>query len=213
MYGDLPKGNLRWSHWEQIETGLVSVFRFDVPKPHRIIRWNSVASEASLFQEFTAYHGELTSIRRWNHSPHDVDCRSRKEGAEIAEAELMVEYGPVELGGKKYFCPVRSISVSRAPGEVQRIASAQPRSHVPWTRRPMVAGEGAPLQTMLNETTFDNYHLFRAEAEILSAGNSGGGSIPNAPCRCFVPIRRNTFSSSDAAGERYEGICRADRAH
>ena len=43
------------------------------------------------------------------------------------------------------------------------------------------AGDGAPLQTMLNETTFDNYHLFRADAQILSAGNSDGGSIPDAP--------------------------------
>ena len=43
------------------------------------------------------------------------------------------------------------------------------------------AGEGAPLQTLLNETTFDNYHLFRADAQILTAGNSTGGSIPSAP--------------------------------
>jgi len=43
------------------------------------------------------------------------------------------------------------------------------------------AGEGAPLQTMLNETTFDNYHLFRADVQVLSAGNSGDGSISNAP--------------------------------
>ncbi len=30
VYGDLPKGNLRWSHWEHSETGLESVFRFDI---------------------------------------------------------------------------------------------------------------------------------------------------------------------------------------
>ena len=61
VYGDLPKGNLRWSHWEQGETGLESVFRFDVPKAasHYQVEFCCIR-DGQVFQEFSAYHGELT---------------------------------------------------------------------------------------------------------------------------------------------------------
>ena len=94
----------------------------------------------------------------------------------------MVEYGPVELGGKRYFCPVRSISVSRAPGEVERIAPEHRRVlSMDQATTTDEAGVAAPLQTLLNETTFDNYHLFRADAQILTAGNAKGELAPAAP--------------------------------
>jgi VWFA-related protein len=182
VYGDLPKGNLRWSHWEQRETALESVFRFDVPKAASHYQVEFCCIRGVLFQESSAYHGELTVDPANGTILRMTLIADLEKRAEIAEAELMVEYGPVELGGKKYFCPVRSISVARAPGEVERIAPVHARilslSQATSTNE---AGEGAPLQTMLNETTFDNYHLFRADAQILGAGNYEGGSIPNAP--------------------------------
>ncbi len=179
VYGDLPKGNLRWSHWEQIDTGLESVFRFDVPEAASHYRVQFCCVRGLLVQGFRAYHGELALNPADGTILRMTLIADQEKGAEIAEAQLMVEYGPVVLGGTKYFCPVRSISVSQAPGEIKRIDSPDRRIY-PRTPATKVAGEDAPLQTMLNEVTFDNYHLFRAEAEILSAGNSGGGSIPNA---------------------------------
>ena len=104
----------------------------------------------------------------------------------------MVEYRPVELGGKKYFCPVRSISVSRAPGEIVRIAPDRARIlSMDQATSTNETGEGAPLQTMLNETTFDNYHLFRADAQILSAGNSDGQIVRQTRPQMLRPNPRN----------------------
>jgi len=183
VYGDLPKGNLRWSHWEQSKTGLESVFRFDVPKAasHYQVEFCCIRG-GMLFQEFSAYHGVLIIDPANGTILRMTLIADLEKGAQIAEAELMVEYGPVELGGKKYFCPVRSISVSRAPGEIVRIAPDRARIlSMDQATSANEAGEGAPLQTMLNETTFDNYHLFRADVQILSAGNSEGKSPPIVP--------------------------------
>jgi len=182
VYGDLPKGNLRWSHWEQDETVSESVFRFDVPKAASHYRVEFCCIGGQLFEEFRAYHGELTLDPENGTILRVTLIADAEKGSAIAGAELMVQYEPVELGGKKYFCPFRSISVSRAPGQIERIASVQQK--IVSTARanaPNEAGEDAPLQTMLNETTFDNYHLFRADIQVLSADNSSGGSRPDAP--------------------------------
>ena len=55
---------------------------------------------------------------------------------EIANVE--VEYGPVDLGGKTYICPLRSVTL------VERMDS-----------------------TWLNDVVFKQYHLFRGEHRIL----------------------------------------------
>jgi VWFA-related protein len=182
VYGDLPKGNLRWSHWEQGVAGLESVFRFDVPQPasHYQVRFCCIRGRL-LVQEFSAYHGELTVDPSTGTILRMTLIADLGKEAQIAEAELMVEYGPIELGGKRYFCPARSVSISRAPGEFDRIAPEHQRVlSMDQATSTDETGEGAPLQTMLNETTFDNYHVFRADAQILSAGDAGG-SISNAP--------------------------------
>jgi VWFA-related protein len=193
VYGDLPKGNLRWSHWEQGETYPESVFRFDVPKAASHYQVEFCCIRGELFQESSAYHGELTVDPANGTILRMTLIADLEKRAEIAEADLMVEYGPVELGGKKYFCPVRSISVARAPGEVERIVPVHARI-LSMAQATNEAGDGTPLQTMLNETTFDNYHLFRADAQILSAGNSDGGSTPNAP----VDASSKSLESSSA---------------
>ncbi len=165
LYGDLPKGNLRWGYWEQGKSGLEAVFRFNVPKAdsHYLVRYCCI--DHSLFKQFPAYHGEITidpskgTILRVtliaDMAPEDPMTRS----------ELMVEYGPVKLGGKKYFCPARGVSISRAP-----------------VREAMYGTTGgydarhSQMQTMLNETVFNDYHLFRGDVQILTANNAKGES-------------------------------------
>src|SRR6202044_1483779 len=60
VYGDLPKGNLRWSHWEQAATGLDAVFRFDVPDTASHYQVEYCCFSGLRVKEFRAYHGELT---------------------------------------------------------------------------------------------------------------------------------------------------------
>lgn len=181
LYGDLPKGNLRWSYWEQSKVGREAVFRFDVHKAdsHYLVRFCCISGK--VFQAFPAYHGEITIDPKDGTILRVTLIADMAQNDPIRKSELLVEYGPVELGGKKYFCPLRSISVARAPmQEVQQVDAAVLNNGVTFDH---IRGEvtNAPLQTMLNETTFDNYHLFRADVQILTDDDSKGGSTPNAP--------------------------------
>jgi VWFA-related protein len=184
LYGDLPSGNLRWAYWQQ-EAGLRAVFRFNVPKAasHYQVKFCCVAGR--LFQEFSAYHGELTVDPADGTILRVTLIADLEKRAEITEAELMVEYGPVVLGEQKYLCPLRSVSVVHAPMQTQPMLPQQ-YAQTAYGRlgTGMISGEpggDAPLQAMLNETTFDNYHLFRADAQILTADNAKGELAPTAP--------------------------------
>ncbi len=195
VYGDLPKGNLRWSHWEQDEAGQESVFRFNVPEAASHYQVEFCCVRGLLVQGFRAYHGELVLNPANGTILRMTLIADPENGAEIAEAELMVEYGPVVLGGTRYFCPVRSISVSRAPGEIKRIDSPDRRIYSTTPATTKVPGEDAPLQTMLNEAAYSNYHLFRSDAQILSVSNSAGGSIPNAPAEASSELLKSPSST------------------
>lgn len=181
LYGDLPKGNLRWGHWEQGATGLDAVFLFNVLKAdsHYLVRFCCVSG--TVFQQFPAYHGELTIDPSKGTILRVTLIADMTRNDPITQSELLVKYAPVELGGKKYFCPVKSISVSRAPiQEVQRVQSAPLSNGITFDH---IRGEltDAPLQTMLNETSFDQYHLFRGEVKVLTNSNAENSSAENAP--------------------------------
>ncbi len=129
-----------------------------------------------LYKEFRAYHGTLTIDPDNGTILRMMLIADQEKAAQIFDAELMVEYGPVALGENSYFCPLRSISVSRTPGEIERIlTSSQAASNE--------AGEGAPLQTVTErDHILLTFISFAPRAQIPSASsNSGDGSIPNAP--------------------------------
>ncbi|MGH9604989.1 MAG: VWA domain-containing protein [Terracidiphilus sp.] len=210
VYGDLPKGNLRWSHWEQGATSLEAVFRFDVPKAesHYLVRYCCIGGR--VFQQFPAYHGELTIDPSNGTILRVTLIASLNKDDPVTQAELMVEYGPVELGGKKYFCPVRSISVSRAPVQATVRSAHLGR----WAATPGGSLADAPQRTMLNETTFDHYHLFRADVQILTANGAEGGSKTNEPAHASsnpsasassASTEQTTVANGNAAAEASAG--------
>jgi VWFA-related protein len=73
----------------------------------------------------------------------------------LIRSQVMVEYGPVELGGKTYSCPQRSVEVSRGRSE---------RELYEWG---MVFSLYSYFETMINDVTFGGYHKFGSEAHIL----------------------------------------------
>ena len=81
-------------------------------------------------------------------------------GSPVLQSDIMVEYGPVEIGGKTYTCPVRSVSIM---GDMGSMAGTRP------VRRIHFRAGGHPI---LNDVTFENYHQFRSESRILT------GNIP-----------------------------------
>jgi hypothetical protein len=66
---------------------------------------------------------------------------------------IMVLYGPVDLGGRTYICPLKGIALSLA-SEVQPSLGAREEDF-------------PPLQTLLNDVVFEQYHLYRADSHVL----------------------------------------------
>ena len=75
----------------------------------------------------------------------------------LVRSDILVEYGSVEIGGKTYICPVRSVSLWRG------------RSVIPLSPSNKTIGTFGPYETALNDMTFDHYQVFRSESRILSS--------------------------------------------
>ena len=101
-------------------------------------------------------------------------------GDPVFEADVMVEYEPVEIGGKTYICPSKSVSITTATA--------------PMFREVCPAGIGVleidctpdpskPKDTAINDTAYDSYHVFRSEMRIVPEGDAGQGSVspPGGP--------------------------------
>jgi hypothetical protein len=167
---DASRGNLVWGYWEQGTKGPVATFRFSVPRQdsHYQVELRSIAAtgQSSVFHEFSAYHGEITIDPANGTILRLVIIADHSKSDPVVKSEILVEYGPVQIGGETYFCPTRSVAISMAP--TQSLKAVQMQS----VETMMVEQENAetrpPLQTMLNEVAFRQYHLFRAEARILN---------------------------------------------
>jgi VWFA-related protein len=88
-----------------------------------------------------------------------------KPGSPVVQADILVEYGPVGIGGKIYFCPVKSVSVTTA--EMVQVTDLY--------NQPL-ALQVQPLKTMLNDVKFEQYHVFRADARVLAADETAPDS-------------------------------------
>src|SRR5277367_6647823 len=70
--------------------------------------------------------------------------------------EIAIEYGAVEIGGKTYFCPIRSVSVARSRSLI---------SLKEWDQDFMSFG---PYMMHMNDMQFSNYHVFRSQSRMLT---------------------------------------------
>lgn len=173
---DAAQNKLEFARWEKTASGNVAVFQYAVPKArsHYEVRYCCIASSFGLenkpFSEMSAYHGEIAVdpasgvIKRLS-----IEAELGRTDP-ISRAALVVEYGPVELGGSSYNCPTRSVSISLA----QTLRKTQDSTGRSWT----VMG---PQQLLLNDVSFSNYHLFRSDARVLSADEErAAGLAPDA---------------------------------
>jgi hypothetical protein len=162
---DAAHTNLTWSRWEQGKVGPLAVFRFNVPKErsHYEVSYCCVirrGGDRTYFQQISGYEGEITvdpaegTILRLS-----LKATSLKRTDPILNADIMVEYGPVELGGRTYICPLKGIALSLAlevPPDARRELQDDPTE-----------GDRPPFQRSLNTIVFQDYHLLRASARLL----------------------------------------------
>ncbi len=182
---DISAGKVDWDHWEQTGKSTLAVFRYSVPED--LSNYNleyccfTSGKEPSgeggkenwnVYETLPSYHGEITidpktgGIRRLT---IQTDISANQP---IYRADIMVEYGPVELGGTEHLLPARSVTIFQAsiPIVMQEgncvDLHCTPRAYV------------HPKDTVVSDTVYGSYRVFSSDSRILPADASGsrGGS-------------------------------------
>jgi hypothetical protein len=88
----------------------------------------------------------------------------------IFQADIVVEYEPVEIGGQMYVCPRKSVTITTAVSAMGGRSGCSGSGMQTDCAAPVVYG---PKDTAINETVFDSYHVFRSEARIVTDADAG----------------------------------------
>ena len=97
-----------------------------------------------ILREFSDYQGQIAVDPSKGTILRLVLRVDPKPTDPFVNTDVVVEYGPVKIGGKTYICPVRSVALS---------LGLPFRTTEPDGKR--------LLQTMLNDVAFEKYRLFR----------------------------------------------------
>jgi hypothetical protein len=163
VVADSLRSGLTWSHWEPGFNGPVAVFHYVVPKAgsHYEVTPQAlpVKAEGESLQQPSGYHGEIAIDPASGTILRMTLVADLESNQSILQGDIMVEYGPVEIGEKTYICPVRSVSISKV--------------QTATTLRGLDGGYKTILSygTRLNDVAFKDYHVFRAELRLLPASS------------------------------------------
>jgi VWFA-related protein len=151
-----------WSRWERDADGVRAVFRYAIPQEKSQFRIGYCClpdgEGKNSFQTVQGYHGEITLDPGTGAILRLTMEADLNEALPIVRSEVLVNYGPVDIGGKTYICPVKSIALWRSR-TVSLLALTD------WGDSFRSYG---PFATMLSDLTFDEYHIFRAESRVLT---------------------------------------------
>jgi VWFA-related protein len=153
-------GGLSWGRWEKSTNGgRRAVFRYQIPAPKSRYKAGGCClpdgNGTIGFSMRTGYHGEV-AVDPESGALLRLVLKADLQGfVPLDRSEIMIAYGPVEIGGKTYICPVRSVSIWRARSVPT--LSEWDESFRAW----------GPYATMLNDISFDQYHMFRSESRLI----------------------------------------------
>ena len=158
VFSDSAHGSIAWARWEHDpKEGMLAVFRFTVPKSasHYLVDFccysNLEEENQDLsFRDHPAYHGEVilnpeSGIIRRITIEADLD-----PDAPVVASQLAVQYGDVDIGGRSYVCPVRSIAIIAS----RNLALAR------------IDGHG--IQRHVNEIQYRDYRKFGSTARMVT---------------------------------------------
>ncbi|MFZ0302672.1 MAG: VWA domain-containing protein [Terracidiphilus sp.] len=188
---DMVQSRISWSHWEDSKLDKLAVFDFDVPRGKAHYQWSYCCTVDQDGRELlvtvpASYHAEI-AIDPPTGAVMRLAVKTEPESNVILKASEIVEYGPVEIGGQTYFCPMKNVVLFIArdydaeTGDFEKAGTPDFFSEVRATNTPFVA-------VNINHASFENYHVFRSEVRILSgddqsspAAEPGAGAKPTAP--------------------------------
>jgi hypothetical protein len=170
-------GTLRWGRWERGKYGDLTVFSYRVASTDSVPELTYCClpqgdgttpyrNRADNYGEF-ALNPDTGAIMRIVINA-DLD-EERDPDVPLIRSQIMVEYGPEQLGGKTYICPQRSVEISRGRTE---------RQLHEWG---MVFSLYSYFETMINDVTFGGYHKFGSESRILPGFEDPDETKPPPP--------------------------------
>ena len=160
---DAIASGLSWGRWELGAGAPHAVFHYEIPAQKS--RYQVAAcclpdgDGTSPFEETVGYHGEIAIDPTSGAILRLELVADLKSTTPLVRSDITIEYGHVQIGGKTYICPVRSVSISRG------------RSVTVLTEWDESFRTYGPYTTILNDVAFDRYHMFRAESRMLTRFN------------------------------------------
>ena len=157
VLGDSFIGDVEWARWQTSETGNpLAVFRFAVPKAasHYLVDFCCYQKSKDdpvqyPFREKPGYRGELYLDPATGAIDRITLQADLTDADPVTKSEIAVQYGPVDIGGKNYICPIRGIAVS----EVHNLV--------------MESVDQVGLEKHINVVRFLNYHKFGSTTRIV----------------------------------------------
>lgn len=156
VIADITHGKLNWGYWERGATGLLAVFRYEVPQE---ISHYTVLFRAGEKPQTPAYHGEI-AVDPANGTIRRVALVSQLIAPEAVETSILVEYSSLAIGNGTYICPVKGVALSRVPGSTVQLTSPDDEG------RP-ASYATIPPQTLVNDVSFTEYHVFHGDVRIV----------------------------------------------
>ena len=186
---DIAHNTIKWDHWEQAPKKTMdktlAVFAFRVPRDqsHYQVGACCLPNDSSHApQQLSGYHGQI-AVDPANGTVFRIVVQADLKPTDaIPRADIVVEYGPVEIGGRSYICPLKSVAIL-----VDTTVPASPAQSFQAGRFPPTITSELHTQTQVDDVAFTQYHLFRAESRMIVEGTSDQLQTPG--------------SSGDAAGE------------
>jgi len=162
---EITHGHIAWSHWEKGSAGPLAVFDYDAFFNYHWPR--HCPNEMHYLPLDTDFRGEIAVDPASGEILRLTEVALRKARTDdqkdplLGESETMVDYRSVEIGGKSYICPVRSIYVGLGP--FHGIDEHHPESNRAQREPEWAVPEG------LNDITFSAYRMFRSTSRIVPA--------------------------------------------
>jgi hypothetical protein len=112
---------------------------------------NNAGIDSDSYHGTPSYHGNLYLDPATGAVLRVTVESNLKPSDPITRAALSVQYGPVEIGGNRYICPVHSIAISST------------KSHA--------KGDMSDMEILrLNEVSFTDFHRFGSTSRIIIDG-------------------------------------------
>ena len=183
VMSDILHGKVGWGHWEQGPSGPVAVFRYAIAeeRANYTVRYCCFLSSDHRMRQYETvpqYHGEIAVNPETGDVLRLAVKTDLKTDVPMYRADVVVENGPVEIGGRTYICPIKSIAISTA------MALFTPGMGIYIDREPTwesnYGGKDQFKVTSINDVIFDHYHKFQAEMRILPFDAKQGGVEPQS---------------------------------